>query len=195
MMPMKRGPAPKVLRDNFKLWGKRFAWRRAQNPAARFSWPQKNGKEISGAIRAALVLCSHNHCAFCDGFPLGETGRQTIDHFRPKSLYPRLACAWPNLFLCCDVCQAEKGDTFHRNLLKPDTPDYDFFRFFVFNFRTGEIMANPLASEHDRARALLTIKTFDLNRVQRKRSRKDLLRGGIGQGYDLHDLPYRYLFL
>jgi len=45
------------------------------------------------------------HCAFCDG-QIGAESRETVEHFRPKGLFPELAYAWDNLFPCCDLCQS-----------------------------------------------------------------------------------------
>ncbi|MCP4348601.1 MAG: hypothetical protein GY795_24225 [Desulfobacterales bacterium] len=42
--------------------------------------------------------------------------------------------------------QSAKGDKFDRKMLKPDTADYRFEKFFVLNYKTGQIEANPAAS-------------------------------------------------
>ena len=38
-------------------------------------------------------------------------GGNTVDHFRPKSLFPQLAYKWTNLRLSCQLMNARKGDS------------------------------------------------------------------------------------
>ncbi|HRW09823.1 MAG TPA: TIGR02646 family protein [Caldilineaceae bacterium] len=139
-----------------------------------------------------------DHCAFCDGYPLGTFARQTIEHFRPVSQFPRLAYTWANLFICCDRCQASKRERFNRLLLKPDTPDYRFERYFVVNYRTGEIEVNPGAPEQDQQRAQFTIEVYALNEHGRPQSRlleAKKYRSLPQDEYILDDFPYRFFLV
>ncbi len=50
-------------------------------------------------------------CVYCrtpDGLK-GEEGFG-VDHYLPKSRFPHLAIAWPNLFYACNVCNTWKGE-------------------------------------------------------------------------------------
>lgn len=194
MRRFQRGEAPEVLWKRWKEWGMRFTLRRQATSGARFHWPVVGGKSIHQAIVANLKKLAHNHCCYCDGYPLGETSRRTVDHFRPKNRFPRLVCVWANLFLSCEVCQTQKADTFDKKLLKPDQVQYQFLKYFQVNYRTGEILANDQASRSDQERALLTIQTFALNTPERKISRRNTFRRGILSGETLGDVPYRFLF-
>lgn len=143
----------------------------------------------------ALEPVAKQHCAFCDGYPLGPFARQTLEHFRPVSHYPRLCYAWFNLFVCCDQCQAAKRDHFDKKLLKPDTEDYSFERYFIINYKTGEIAPNPRATEAEQQRAQTTITLYGLNdygcpqsRIREAKRYQDLLE----KGYTLDDFSYRF---
>lgn len=195
MMKLERPPAPSWLKSNYKKWGKRFARKKGENPGYAFNWPSYEGKRINEHLKPLLIAMTANHCSFCDGYPLGTASRQTIEHFRPKSLFPLLACLWQNLFLCCDACQGAKGERFDRKLLKPDTVDYHFDKYFVLNFKTGDIRPNPKAGKPDRERAALTISLYGLNDFGRSHSRlreyakyQDL----VEKGYHLDDFSYRF---
>ncbi len=149
-------------------------------------------------ILDTLNTVAKDHCAFCDGYPLGTFARQTIEHFRPVSQFPRLAYTWANLFICCDRCQASKRERFNRLLLKPDTPDYRFERYFVVNYRTGEIEVNPGAPEQDQQRAQFTIEVYALNEHGRPQSRlleAKKYRSLPQDEYILDDFPYRFFLV
>jgi uncharacterized protein (TIGR02646 family) len=66
----------------------------------------------SGADRDAIRLILLNEqgclCAFCER-PL-EISTATIEHFQPKSSFPRLQLDYYNLFACCKVCNENKTD-------------------------------------------------------------------------------------
>ena len=193
MMKQTRPPAPDYLNERYKEWGHRYAERLTQNRRATFYWPTIHGKRVNTLLMDDLERITLNHCAYCDASVLGASSRRTIDHFRPKSRFPLLAFAWPNLFLCCDTCQQAKGEQYDKRLLKPDVCDYDFSRYFIVNFNTAALEVNPSVTEADKARAEETIRVFDLNNRYRKIARKrELMRDN--EGLPLDDLPYRFLY-
>jgi len=51
-------------------------------------------------------------CVYCRT-PDGLKGDEAfgIDHYLPKSRFPDLIVAWPNLFYACNVCNTWKGDS------------------------------------------------------------------------------------
>jgi uncharacterized protein (TIGR02646 family) len=49
------------------------------------------------------------YCRISDGLK-GNEGFG-VDHYQPKSKFPQLAAAWPNLFYACNVCNAWKGES------------------------------------------------------------------------------------
>lgn len=197
-MKFDRSPQPVFLQENYKRWGKEHYNRRLADTSATLAWRRHEGVRVNQLILAALNVVAKEHCAFCDGYPLGTFARQTVEHFRPVSQYPRLAYVWANLFICCDRCQASKRDRFDRLLLKPDTPDYEFERYFVVNYRTGEIEVNPGAPDHDQQRAQLTIEFYALNQYGRPQSRlleAKKYRSLPQDEYILDDFPYRFFLV
>lgn len=109
---------------------------------------------------------TQQHCAFCDGL-LGLTSRETVEHFRPKKTFPKLAYAWDNLFPCCDLCQSIKLERFDEALLKPDTEDYAFNNYFTVNYHTGKIELSSRSDLDAQAKARITLELYGLNTKER----------------------------
>jgi len=192
MMKMERMPPPDFLRKHCRVW--EFAEKRERNPKYRFQWKTYKGGKVNEKLREEFG----SHCAFCDSWPLGISSHKSIEHFRPKSQYPRLAYAWPNLFPCCDVCQNAKGEKFDKKLLKPDTKDYHFDRYFVLSYKTGKVEANPSATQAEQKRAEITIETYGLNKFGRSHSRLIEWRKyqGISDEYlCIDDFSYRFFLM
>lgn len=199
MIKISRSATPDILRDA-KVWGIKYCTNKEANPSYVFQWKTRNGKKINEHIMPLLKAMTADHCAYCDGYPVGQMSVETIDHFRPKSTYPKLAYYWINLFLCCSRCQAAKKENYSRKLLKPDKLDYDFNRFFIINFASGQLQANPFASDKDKEMANYTINLLELNAkdicIFRRREIEhfDLVKKHKSE-YFIDDFSYRYLFL
>ncbi len=193
MMKLYRPNAPDFLAEHADNWGKE--WEEKQKRDNRFSWKVFEGKPVNQRILPILKEMTKEHCSFCDGFT-GETSRDTIEHFKPKSTYPREAYQWHNLFLCCDLCQSTKGEKFHEQLLKPDDDDYYFEKFFQFLPENGFIKENDLASPEEKERAKLTIEIFGLNEKRRPLSRLIQYRQfkSNGEKFNKDNFPYRFIF-
>jgi uncharacterized protein (TIGR02646 family) len=196
MKKIKRLLEPECLKKKGKEWGKDFAAKKRENPKYQFSWHQYKNEQVNKILKPVLEEMTQNHCSFCDGYPLGAQSRKTIEHFRPKNAYPLLSYTWANLFLCCDVCQSAKLDKFDKKLLKPDKKDYEFHIYFINNYKNGKILPNPAASEEFQERAKYTIKIYDLNKKERKESRKRTYKDfnkktKEEQMKEIDDYPYR----
>src|SRR6187402_2552501 len=167
MRECRRGPAPELLARHGPEIGAEYARLRRENPRYRFQWRQRGGEELYEVARAALAEMTARHCSYCDGYPLGATGRDEIDHFCPKTheAFYELVCAWENLFLICTRCNAAKHDQWEPALLRPDDAEYTFDRYFFFRFDTGALEPAPGITEGDRHRVLQTIAILDLNRT------------------------------
>lgn len=198
-MPITRPPAPAVLVEKGGAWTVSFVERRARDPKARFFWPEVQKEALNRVLQPILGEMTAHHCAYCDHFQLGDGARETIDHFRPKSVFPSLAFDWENLFPACDVCQEAKGETFDEALLKPDEPGHAFARFFVVSFSTGLIEVNPQATGEERRRAEAAIRIFGLNRDPRPAARRRSFKNYYAPSRwsehreELHLLPHRFL--
>ena len=165
---MERPSQPDCLATHTTKWTQAFVDARQQNPKYPFRWPQRDCYQ---AIRKRLSDMTQAHCAFCDG-RIGTESRETVEHFRPKSQFPSFAYQWDNLFPCCDMCQSQKREQFDDDLLKPDDADFDFTRYFMVNFKTGEIEPSPHADEQAQDRAKITIQIYALNLPERNTARK-----------------------
>lgn len=192
-----RGPAPELLARHGPEVGAAYARRRRDNPRHRFEWPRREGQSLYEVARAALIDMTAHHCSYCDGFPLGATGIDEIDHFHPKSReeFYELVCAWENLFLACVRCNKAKRDRWAPALLRPDDEDYAFDRYFVFRFDSGALEPAPGIPYPDRHRALETIAVLDLNRADACRARLTAVKAiqRCVPEDELADLPYRFL--
>jgi uncharacterized protein (TIGR02646 family) len=124
------------------------------------SWPKvTNADGEIETLQTLLARSTIQHCNYCDN-RMGYSSRDTIDHFLPKKHFSHQAYAWRNLYLCCDGCQ-RKGTKYHYQVLRPDTADYSFSRYFRYK-RNGELAV--IADEGpDRVRAEKTIEILDLN--------------------------------
>ncbi|MGL4401474.1 MAG: hypothetical protein ACRCXD_16540, partial [Luteolibacter sp.] len=159
---IKRAECPQALIEKGAKWTERFV-ASGKWP----SWPQHGNRKLNHLLHdEGLRDQTKEHCSYCDITPIEPPGIETIDHFRPKSGpqgHPELAYTWENLFYCCVYCQKKKGDAFEEALLKPDEEDYEFARYFQWNFATGELMPSEVATPDDQYRAERTIDLLKLN--------------------------------
>lgn len=159
MRKLTRIPCPKVLVDKGQKWTKRMV-----DKGQWTAWPQDDNKKLNHILRdEGLKEQTQAHCSYCDRTPVDLTGVETIDHFRPKSKFLPLALEWTNLFYCCSRCQSVKREKYDDDLLKPDAEDYDFDRYFMWKFETGELLPNDVAPEEMQQRARYTISTLKLS--------------------------------
>ena len=133
-------------------------------------------------IWAQLDQMQRRLCAYCEG-SLDEG--QHIEHFRRKSLHPRLTFAWVNLFgscnreECCGHFKDTGGSPYNPDdLINPcdDDPD-DFFRFYS----DGTIRVRDGLSPTHQRRATETLRVFNL---QAEHGRLRALRRQAFVGYE-----------
>jgi uncharacterized protein (TIGR02646 family) len=195
MMRIVKTPAPGFLQNNYKRWGRRYKAKR-ENPdrSNLFVWATYQGQRVNLRLLPFLRTETNCHCSFCDGFPLDATG-ETIEHFRPKSIFPRLSYVWTNLFYCCKYCNESKQENPERNLLKPDNINYSFEKYFLFDYDSGKIEVNPALITPDRIKAENTILIYGLNEYNRPYRRKSFLKLFQNTNNpDIEDFPYRFIF-
>lgn len=192
MKPCVRGPAPELLAGSGGELGRAYAERREREPAHQFRWPPK----LYVAVRAALQAMTDEHCAYCDGSPIDEMGKESVDHFRPKGTpaFYALVCDWENLFFACTGCNSAKREQWDEALLRPDVPDFSFERYFEYRFDTGELHPNTAAPVEHQHRARRTIEILDLNRAGMCKVRRRTVRLiQVLPDDERTDLGYRYL--
>ena len=191
MRRFERTPEPDFLADRWERWGLEWEDRRTQNPAAQFHWHEIAGEKVNQKLLPLLKAQTQAHCSFCDAFPVSPPSIDTIEHFRPKTTFPRDAYRWANLYFCCMHCQ-QKGDEFDEALLCPDAADYEFERYFRWDFTTGELKVNELALAEDQHRAALTITIYQLNQGHTTLRRLALKNRATNPQGSLDELPYRH---
>lgn len=121
----------------------------------------------------------------------------TIDHFRPKSLFPDLYAEYVNLYYCCGECNTYKGDRWPSKeqlaggsrFLDVCEDEWDVHLEIVRDVMTGKTAAGRYTVSQVRLdRDELTRRNRDL-RVREERVRSDLrriadIRGQLGTGAD-----------
>ena len=122
-------------------------------------------------------------CGYCERRfePVGEL-RSSVDHFRPRSLFPRLVYEWANWVSSCQRCNSVKDnkwpstgyvDPCAEDLLERPEEYFDYVPL------TGEMIPKP-GLNHDAARkADATIDDLGLNETRLRESRFALIRSFI----------------
>lgn len=105
-----------------------------------------------------------NICAYVCIHIEEVTGSATVEHFKPKSLYPSLAYEWSNYLLVCGVMNGRKSD--FEDVLNPFSLEPETF---FLNLTDGKIRVNP-QSKHQ-AEAISTIERLQLNAPECKKLR------------------------
>lgn len=175
MRYFKRREAPAVLTEpmspdnplpRWKHYGIQFAANRQTNKSFLFRWHEVKGIKLNQLLLGDLAGQTDSHCSYCDNFPLTK-GNFSIDHFKPKSKFHELVCAWENLYYACSHCQDSKKENFDEHLLRPDAEDFDFHDYFEINEYTKRIDILPKLKQKPDSKAYQqadqTIKIFDLN--------------------------------
>lgn len=158
-------------------------------------WDDLNGQD-RWHIRTELIRDFGEICAYCQQlcYPPRASGvdnpsDESIDHFRPRSLFQNLWLEWLNLIYACRECNQNKGnkwpgigDTYdelsNRILSSQDSrfvsvseyvnpndsaaplPAQHFFEFDIDN---GKIVPSELLDHHEWSTARRTIWDLDLN--------------------------------
>lgn len=193
MKPFKRPKAPDWLIKNWKKWGERFKQKLDNSKKKNeFTWYSYKKEKVNKLLYPILRNLTQNHCSFCDGFPLQQTG-ETIEHFKPKSKFPLLSYQWKNLYISCHNCQ-QKLDEFNDFLLKPDNRNYKFSEYFIFNYSSGEIKENPAKPLSNQQKAKETIRIYRLNDFGRPEDRKRVFKQfNDSNNPVIDDFAYRFM--
>jgi uncharacterized protein (TIGR02646 family) len=182
---------PDFLAANWENWGQDWERRHAENPKAAFHWHQLDNVPVNQKLLPLLKAQTQDHCSFCDNYPVSPPSIDTIEHFRPKAHYPRDAYRWGNLYFCCMWCQ-QKSDDFDEAALQPDAIDYEFDRYFRWDFTLGTIEVNEQATPGDQHRATVTIKLYKLNEGHPSLRKRELRKRAECKNDPLDDFAYRH---
>ena len=122
-------------------------------------------EELAGRFESKCGYCERR----CDLTADGDTRAPTIDHFKPRHLYPKLTYAWTNWVFSCYQCNVEnKKDKWPPGgYVDPcaadvwERPD----NFFDYDEKTGEIVPKLGLSEIEHDKACRTINDLGLNSI------------------------------
>jgi uncharacterized protein (TIGR02646 family) len=121
----------------------------AGNGNVQRDWKQARATRAMQQVMAALRgMCGpRERCMYCV-----DSHAADIEHFRPKSRYPRFTFQWSNLLICCTECGRLKGDRFPLEGRRPQLVDptrEDPWQFIDFDPETGNLVAryDPVARD------------------------------------------------
>ena len=146
----------------------RFRARSSQpNASGPGLWDEFGGRAPDGtdhrpALRELLGTASEGRCAYCE-----DIDPKTVDHYRPKSRFPRDTFELLNLLLACERCNRAKDDSFPTEptgqplLLNPYVAEDDPLAHLSY---TGYGAVAPLAEGDLGERARETIGKLELSR-------------------------------
>lgn len=182
MIQVKRTPVPPILKANTGIWTTSYlkARKKYENEGTSSSRKKLTSAEKKynhTQVKDALRRMFFDKCAYCESH-ITHVGYAHIEHFRPKTSFPRLCFDWDNLFLGCSVCNGAqfKGTKFPEEaengpIINPVDENPNKFLSFEYDPETGT--ANVLG-KHDRGST--TVDVAGLNRVELIRHRSDVVR-------------------
>ncbi len=168
-----RGPEPAGVeryRLNFTL-----GWVRYSNNPGKSQPRDSYWRKFRQELRTAFL----GKCGYCERIcaETSESGSRapTVDHFKPKSQFPKLTYEWSNWVFCCDRCNSRKADQWPSSgLVDPCAPCIPerLKLYFDYSARTGEIVPKGGLAEPDRIKAQNTISSLGLNNRDLRKSRQ-----------------------
>ena len=172
-----RGPEPAGVagygRQFTQGWIDHYGQRRGQPPTDSF-WRE---------FRSLLGSRSDDICWYCERQCQNEAEvgslAPTVDHFRPRSLFPELVYAWSNWIFSCLRCNQEKGDKWPQlGFVDPckaevgDGPENSF----DYDLLTGDLIPRTGLPDNARRRVWDTIDDLGLNRLDLKIHRMEVVQ-------------------
>jgi uncharacterized protein (TIGR02646 family) len=140
-------------------------------------WKSARQTRTMGKVLATLqsMMGARERCMYC----LDSHGCD-IEHFRPKSSYPKWMFRWSNLLLCCSECGRIKGSQFplsgRRHMLIDPTKE-EPWDYLDFDPITGNMTARfDLQTNDFFIKGQRTVSTLQLDR-------REALAAGYAQTY------------
>ncbi|PKG37126.1 HNH endonuclease [Psychromonas sp. Urea-02u-13] len=173
MIKLERGVEPDDLRDNQAQWTIDLLASVVQHGSYKDIPDAEKNTLISKyrlvSVKKELKRTSHDKCAYCESKP-EETGHVAIEHFIPKSLYPKETFNWENYLPACGVCNESKHN--HDVLLEPIINPYDIEPNTVLKFKNFRLVP---VSENMKKLADTTIEVCGLNTIRLYKPRSALM--------------------
>lgn len=168
MIKLERPPKPAILVDKEQEWLEPFLAAVDQYGSYK-KIPKEEKNKLIGhyrhdQIKQALFPSSFFKCAFCEGKPQ-ENGNIEVEHFFPKSIYPKKIFSWENLLPACRKCNDSKlvHDTGQEPIINPydDDPD-DYFQY-------TDILIKPI-NENKKAHSTIVVCSLNSARLMKPRA-------------------------
>lgn len=122
-------------------------------------------------------------CAYSCHWVQYDTGAKTVEHFKPKDLYPQDAYRWDNYRFVCSILNGRKGN--FEDVLDPFTLQDGWF---IIHFPSLQLKPGMHLSSDQAICVNKTIQRLKLNDYTCIRGRKDRL-----VPYLVGKYPYQYL--
>lgn len=155
--------------------------------------PDAKGRELATYWREAIPDLHYAYsgiCAYtCHWIPL-DTGSATVDHFKPKEIYPQYAYYWDNYRLVCGILNGRKGK--YEDVLDPFTLQDGWFEMDFDSLKLGPGL-QLTATEAEKVDK--TIKRLKLNGWPCIEGRKHWLVPYLREKYDIEYLEEKAPFL
>jgi uncharacterized protein (TIGR02646 family) len=169
MHKLHRGTAPSCLNRHYRNSGNDWS---------------KVSVEDKTEIWEALQAMQLDRCAYCESKITDP--KKHIEHFRLRSLFPKLTFDWSNLFGSCnnkEHCGKHKDNQQHKpdDLIKPDAEDPEKLLLFVVD---GTVTIRSNLAPEDQQRAQETIRVFNLNTASLINQRKQAAQGYVSLSED-----------
>lgn len=121
-------------------------------------------------IKDAVIGVTKGKCVFCESY-IEAVDYSNIEHFHPKSLYPKLTFKWSNLFPACRKCNIPKGDTDTKSITIVHPVNDDVDKYFSY----PNLKIQPSENAPCQETAINTIKECDLDRISLCRQHGEIL--------------------
>ncbi|GCE14345.1 hypothetical protein [Tengunoibacter tsumagoiensis] len=163
MRPIKPQPEPASFYEQVQKKGEEFL----------VQHPNLKGSKLKPYWRACIpeLREAYSHiCAYTCHWICPDTGAATVDHFKPKELYPQDAYRWSNYRLVCSLLNSRKG--VNEEILDPFTIQDGWFtlHFPSLQLKPGEVLTQEEAYKVER-----TIRILKLNDMTCINGRKSWL--------------------
>ena len=169
MIPVAKQPAPEDFHSKAGQKGARVLARYRPAPPVKAGFWE--GKEHWRSALDDLCESYGRVCAFAAMRIELVTGSRSVEHFKPKRLYPHLAYEWSNFRLVCGMMNGRKGD--YEDVLDPfEIPNHTF----DMNPLSGEVLIHRHCPARLRQKAETTRIRLKLNEGECLRARQEHLK-------------------
>ncbi|MDM8552202.1 retron system putative HNH endonuclease, partial [Desulfobacterales bacterium HSG2] len=136
MIKIKRNEIPSILQENQQVWTNELYYLINEYGNYKNIPKKEKNKAVNQyrhrSIAEAVISLTNGKCVFCESY-IENVDYTNIEHFYPKSLYPKFTFKWSNLFPACRKCNIKKGDNDTKNqypIVHPENDDPE--EYFIY---------------------------------------------------------------